>query len=237
MDFLTHGFDPELFTATSKNPLSGFENESWFIKPPHAPEIPEEQLFYENAAAHARKIKIQTGHSSYHYLSGNYIFGDFIEALFVEHQYHTDRLVISTLSLSENNVDSLANLMNGGFVENLDLVISAYQFAMERHNLIPYLYETLNIGDRFQLAVAASHCKLCLFTTDEGLDIGIRGSANLRSSACIEHFFIDESESLNQADEKVQNRIIETYKTIKKPLRRAAAWKAATGASTLISTP
>ncbi len=236
MDFLTVSFDPNLFKATSQNPLRSFENESWFIKPPHVPDYDEHELFYEKAAAMARGIQIQPGHASYHYLSGNFEFGDFIEALFVEHNYHTGRLLISTLSMSQNNVDSLASLLNGGFVDNLDLVISAYQFAHERHGLIPYIYETLGAeSGRFQLAVAASHCKLCLFTTDEGLNIGIRGSANLRSSACIEHFFIHESKELNQADEATQNRIIERFKTIKKPLRRNTAWRAATGQSDSVS--
>ncbi|KAA9357223.1 hypothetical protein [Larkinella humicola] len=198
--------------------------ESHLIKPPVTPEIPEYGLCYENAERLALDLKIKKNSRYYAYINGSFHFGDFIEALMVVNNWHTDRMIISTLGMSENNVDSLRNLLQGEFVDTLDLVISDYFFSHERNNLIPYLYQQLDIENRFQLAVAGSHCKLCVFTTDEGLHIGIRGSANLRSSSCIEHITIEENEMINKIDIRIHDRIIDTFKTINKSLRGKTLW-------------
>lgn len=137
-------------------------------------------------------------------------------------------MTISTLSLNENNVDSLANLCNGGFVDELNLIVSDYFFAHERQNLIPYLYQELDKENRFQLAVAGSHCKLCLIETHCGLHIVMHGSANLRSSSNIEQLVVEENAELYAFNDEYQDAIIRHYKTINKsqPLRGNSLWQA-----------
>ena len=94
-----------------------------YINPPQCREIPERLLKYEYAADLAKVIKPETGMRCFAMLDGKFIAGDFIEAFVYEHNLHIKRMVISTLSMSENNVDSLANLMNTGYVDALDLIV------------------------------------------------------------------------------------------------------------------
>lgn len=124
--------------------------------------------------------------------------------------------VVSLLSMSENNVDSLANLLNGGYVDSLDLIVSDYFFSHERRNLVPYMYQELDKDDKFQLAASSTHCKLCLIETHCGMKIVMHGSANLRSSSNIEHICIEENPALYDFNMEFQAAIIEKYKTIRK---------------------
>ena len=199
---------------------------SRYIKPPPPRQIKAKSILYEYAADLARDLDIGEGTRHFAIISGNFIFGDFIEALLVGRNIHTDRMVINTLSMSQENVDSLANLLNGGFVDHLDLIVSSYFYAHERHKggLIPYIYETLDKGNRFQLAAAGTHCKTVTFKTDGGKRFTIHGSANLRSSRCLEQVVIEEGEELFSFNNSISDRILEEYKTIQKDIRASKLW-------------
>lgn len=197
-----------------------------YIKPPKSREIPEHKLKYDLAINLAKDIKPEPGCRYFVILDGKFIAGDFIEAFITEHNLHIKRMTISTLSMSENNVDSLANLINGGFVDELNLIVSDFFFSHERRNLIPYLYEQLDKDDKFQLAVAGTHCKTCIIETHTSLFFVIHGSANLRSSSNIEQIMIEENRELYDFNHEYQMRIIEKYKTIKKSIRHDNLWNA-----------
>ena len=200
--------------------------ETRYIKPPLSVEIPEHNLKYANAEKLAQDLEMERGGRYYVVVNGSFIFGDFIEALLVEKQYRVKKMTISTLSMSENNVDSLANLCNAGYIDKLDLIVSDYFFSHERQNLIPYLYKRLDHKNRFQLAAAGTHCKLCIFQTYCGRHIVIHGSANLRSSSNIEQIVIEDSKTLYDFNDEYQSRITETYKTINKSIRGKKLWQA-----------
>ena len=197
-----------------------------YINPPKSQDIPEHKLKYAYAADLARDMVISKTGRVFVILAGSFIFGDFIEALCVEKNLHIKEMTISTLSLSQNNVDSLSNLLTGGFVDNLNLIVSDYFFSHERQGLIPYLYEKLDFDDRFQLAVAGTHCKTCIFETHSGLKVVMHGSANLRSSACLEQLAIEIDADLYDFNKEYQDSILKTYLTIKKPLRVQKLWQA-----------
>lgn len=209
------------FGSAGKN---GFE--SRYIKPPKYPDIPERRMKYNLAVDLAKDILPEKGCRYFVVLSGKFIAGDFIEAFVTEHNLHVKKMTISTLSMSENNVDSLKNLFVGDFVDSLDLIVSDYFFSHERRNLIPYIYQELDTEDRFQLAVAGTHCKLCLIETHDGRFFVMHGSANLRSSSNIEHICIEESEDLYKFNIEYQEKIVEIYKTIKKGVRYEILWNA-----------
>ena len=76
-------------------------------------------------------------------------------------------LTISTLSLSQNNVDSLYNLLDGGFVEQLNLIVSDHFFSYERENLVEYIYQRLDIDNKFQLSVCNNKTKIVLIESDD----------------------------------------------------------------------
>lgn len=194
----------------------GSDFETRYINPPQIREVPERFMKYAKAENLAREIKVSKGSRAFAIIDGGFIFGDFIEALIVENDWLVKSMTISTLSLSQNNVDSLENLIRGDYVQELNLIVSAYFFAHERQGLVKYLYERLDIDNKFQLAVAGTHCKTTFFETDGGLFVGIHGSANLRSSANIEQIVIEENEALYRFNKEYQDRIISKYLTIKK---------------------
>lgn len=164
-----------------KTPLSfnnkGFEFQTRyidaFIKSDHDSDKYAE---YKYAADFAKSIDLTK--RTFAIVNGSFIFGDFIEALLVEHKIKAVNMQIATLSMSQENVDSLAGLMRDGYVENLTLIGSDFFVKHEEHNLVPYIYEQLDIDNRFQLCVARVHTKICIFETSKGNKFVIHGSAN-----------------------------------------------------------
>lgn len=209
----------------SVNDIEDNETEDRYCKPLKLKEHPEYYFKYENAVKLAKDIKIIEGDRYFFIISGSFIFGDFIEALIVENNYHIKKMIVSTLSMSENNVDSFANLLDGGFIDSLDLIVSDYFFSHERHNLVKYIYKELDKDNKFQLSVAGTHTKICIFETYCGKKIVIHGSANLRSSANIEQFVLEESKGLYDFNIEYMTKIVDSYMTIKKPIRVGKLWK------------
>ena len=178
--------------------------------------LPDGMIKYSNAKKLASKIDLDKNDRYNCIVAGNFIFGDFIEAFIVENNIKCLNVTISTLSLDQNNVDSLHNLIEGEFIEELNLVVSDYFYSHERGQLIPYIYRELDIDNKFQLAVAGSHTKICLIKSLGGKHIVIHGSANLRSSSNIEQFTIEENKELYDFYLEYHEAIIEEYKTINK---------------------
>lgn len=201
------------------------EHECRYIRPRMKP-IPRRCVTYEKAAAFARELGLlKEGERIDTIISGKFIMGDFIEAYMVEHNLHTERLLISTLSYNENNVDSLRNLLEGGYVDRLDMVVSAYFFAHERQKLIRYAYEQLDSEDnRFQLAVCNIHSKTYQWRTDEGLEIVCHGSANLRAGANFENMIFEENHDTFKFFDDFYSEILRLYPTIQKDKKYLKTW-------------
>jgi len=197
---------------------------SRYVKPPVSNDIDEKLLKYSDAKKLADQLILKKNERFFCIVNGSFIFGDFIEAFVVKNNYHIKSMTISTLSMSENNVDSLANLINGNYVDELNLIVSDYFYSHERQNLIPYIYKELDKDNKFQLAIAGTHCKTCIFETYNNGFVAIHGSANLRSSANIEQFVIEESESLYLFNKEYQDNIIKKFKTINKAIRGKQLW-------------
>lgn len=175
---------------------------------------------YDRAAEMARELcpAIAAGETVHALLSGNFIFGDFLEALAVENMVRLEDLTLSTLSISDDNVLSFANMMETGFLGTLNVVVSDYWWSHNRHNA-RFIYETLDRDDRFQLAVAGLHTKIALLLTAKGSKIVVHGSANLRSSRCLEAVTIETSPELYDFHREWHDRILEEYATVRKSLR------------------
>lgn len=202
-------------------------SKSRYVEPKCDPEISDCYLKYENAAELAKEIGSPPKGSRYFVvLNGNFIFGDFIEALIVENGWTVDELMISTLSMSDENVDSLAGLLTGGHVKELNLIVSDFFFSHERGGLVPYLYEKLDIDNRFQMAVASVHTKICMIRTKGNNKIVIHGSANLRTSSNVEQIMIENNDSLYDFNYEFHDSIMSRYATINKSLRRSELWRA-----------
>lgn len=214
LDFNMDDFDEE-FEISEK-----FDNR--YCKPPKSKELPERRLKYEIAAELAKDIDLSQ--RTYAIVNGTFIFGDFIEALIVEKELKVKTMTISTLSMSCENIDSLSLLLECGFVDELNLIVSDYFFSHERQSLVKYIYETLDKDNKFQFAAAGSHTKIIMFETYDGKKIVIHGSANLRSSSNIEQIMIEDNSELYHFNKDYHDRIIEKYKTINKSVRYSNLW-------------
>lgn len=201
--------------------------ESRFIEPHDCEEIDEFRIKYANAEKLASDIgSLPVDFRAFVILDGKFIFGDFIEALIVKNNWLCEELTISTLSMSQENVDSLANLVNGGYLKSLNLIVSHYYFANERQGLMPYVYDQLDKDEILQVAVASVHTKIAMIRTACGKKITIHGSANLRTSSNIEQIVIEHSPKLFDFCAEVHHSIIDKHKTINKAVRRTALWDA-----------
>lgn len=86
----------------------------------------EDFVMYDNAQKMAKELRLGFGERFDAFVSGSFIFGDFIEAYLTTQRACAKKMTISTLSLSQNNVDSLHTLMDKGYIEELNLIISVY---------------------------------------------------------------------------------------------------------------
>ncbi len=150
---------------------------------------------YKNAQDLARSIILYPGEQIHALVKGDFIFGDFLEALLVEKGARAKNAFISTLSMSQNNVDSLRTLLRIGAIGHLTLMISNYFYSHEKNNLIRYLLAELDIDNRLDLIVCRNHTKITLLEI-ANLRLVLSGSSNLRSSQSIEQFVLQDSPEL-----------------------------------------
>jgi hypothetical protein len=206
------------FSEIEFNINENFNNR--YIKPPKTKDIPYKKLKYQKAVDLVKDIDFKELDRVFCIVSGDFIFGDFLEAFIVENNILIDEMIISTLSYSKDNIDSLHNLINGDYLKKLDIIVSDYFYAHERNKLIKETYEKLdNDLCDFQLSVAGTHCKTYQFKTSGGKHIIIHGSINLRSSSNIEQFIIEDNKDFYDFNREYQSKIIEKYKTINKSIR------------------
>lgn len=116
--------------------------------------------------------------------------------------------------MSEDNVDSLKNIMICRPDLRLTLVVSGYFFSHYKHDLIPYIYRELDMDDRFQIAFTNTHMKIALIHSRKGTHYTLTGSANLRSSSSLEQFDLEENEERYSFFRCALVALAEKYKTI-----------------------
>lgn len=176
---------------------------------------------FKNASQLSKAIEIKQNERYFCIIDGSFIFGDFIEAFITDRNMQVKELTLSTLSMSQENIDSFYNLMKNGYIEKLNIIVSDFFYSHERHNLVKYMYERLDFDDKFQLSVCRTHTKICMFETEMngGRKYVIHGSANLRSSDNIEQFMIEENSELYDFNYTFHKKIIDNFATVKKSLR------------------
>lgn len=199
--------------------------ETRILKPIAIKELKEKYVNYEYAKDLAKVVSLMPNERIYAIVNGTFVFGDFIEALLVEKQIIVDEMTISTLSLNANNIDSLYNLMESGYIKKLNLILSIYFYGHERHGLIEYLYDKLDIDNRLQVAITAVHTKIIIFKT--GIhNIVIHGSANLRSSANVEQIMIENNKELYDFNDILFTQVLNKFKTINHQIIKGNVWQA-----------
>jgi hypothetical protein len=160
-------------------------------------------------------------------VSGNFIAGDLIEAYLFDNDLVAEEILISTLSMSRENVDSLKNIQDFKLNGVMGLVISDFYFSHERKSGIEDIANELGNG-QFALAVAGIHTKITLIKTVCGQHIIIGGSANLRSSMNIEQITIDNCPVLYAFHREWIAGILNQYQATHQMLRREKLWQQVT---------
>lgn len=167
---------------------------------------------YDNAKDLAANMVLEKDANYYCVVSGNFIFGDLLEALIIQHRLLVYDLHVCSLSISQDNIDSLVNIMVSNRCKTLHLTVSSYFYAHERQNLIKYIYRELE--DKpwdFVFSVAGIHMKTAQLRTKDGLYITIHGSANMRSSRNIEQFSLTENKDLYDFNRGIFDKIEASY--------------------------
>lgn len=181
----------------------------------------------DNAIKLAKEVILSKNKRYYCILSGNFEFGDFIEAFILMKGLKVKELTISTLSLSQNNIVSLKNLLNSN-VDKLNLCVSDYFYAHNKKTAVPLIYNLLNEKQQLDFAVAGTHTKICLIETHCGKKVIMHGSANLRSSSNIEQLMIEHDNELFDFNRNYLSLIFEEYSLINKSLRDGKLWQTIT---------
>jgi len=206
-----------------------FEESNWELKSRYLqPKIKSETALdefveYKYAQDFAKEIDLSK--RTFAIVNGSFIFGDFIEALLVENAILCVEMQISTLSLSQENIDSLAGLLDQGYIEKLIILGSDFFVNAEckdrknvSFNLVEYMKQVLDINNRFQFVIARTHMKVCIFETSKGNKFVIHGSANLRSSANYENLMIENNPDLYDFIAAFHAELKKKYKVIDKEI-------------------
>jgi len=194
-------------------------DENRYHFPPLHKKVKKRAVLYDHAENLIDEIgdRVLEGETCFCLLSGNFIFGDLFEAFATKKHFQYNDITLSTLSISQDNVDSLHNLIYGNYLNSLNIIVSDYFWSHNRQNA-PYIYQSLDIADKFQLAVAGTHTKITLLNIEDK-KIVITGSANLRSSRSIEEITIQTDSSLYDFHKKWHDEILKEYGTINKAIR------------------
>lgn len=208
---LDFDFDPDLFDVDLS--LSGPDTER-YQKPV---EGRTQTVAYKNAMQLAKDVELYRGFRAFVMVPGSFIFGDFIEALSELDRIRIERMTIHTLTMSQESIDSLANVIAMDHPSQLRIIMSDYWYAHEhgrRTGLLWELYDKLDIGDGFRLAFCRTHAKICTIQTKSGGKLVIHGSANMRSSGVIEQFVFENDPGLYDFCEAYHDAILDRYDTI-----------------------
>lgn len=181
--------------------------------------IPDRFITFDNALELSGKIgKFDLYHRLFCVTNGNCSMSDILEAFIVEREFHIKKLHIVNPSVGLDGVASLRNLLEGGYVDELDLVLSEdfRKDEVRPGGIIPELYRYLDFENRVQIGFIGNHSKIITFETHCGLFITIHGSANLRACRAFEQFMIEENKDLHLFNVQISNAFIDEFFTISK---------------------
>ena len=174
------------------------------------------KVLYESAEKFAQQIDLRENARTFAWVSGNFIFGDIVEALVTARNMIPREIYICSLSISQENIDSLKNVMLAcPELEKLTIVLSGYFYSHEKYSLVPYMYQELDDGtDKTQIAFGGYHAKVIAIETAYGNTLTIHGSANLRSSNSIEQVMVERGRDIYEFNAAIIQEIASKFGTI-----------------------
>ena len=198
-----------------------------FVKIRRYPRVSPAGVLYERAVDLVKNMPdLQENDAIFCIVTGNFIFGDMLEALMVEKNWYAEEIFIATLSMSQENADSLANIFHGDYAREINLIVSDFWYAHERYKGggIEYINQ-LRKEYNFSISVAGLHTKIILIKTECGKHLVLHGSANLRSSRNLEQFSIENSKNLYEFNRAWMNKLVKEFKVSRKSLRGENLWQ------------
>lgn len=208
MSFLDLNFDTDLDFGFGKNPEDDRDKaQKEFLQAAH---IPYKPVCYANAQEMASEIDITKDY--FCLVAGSFVFGDLFEALLDKYQKPVKEMYISTLGMSEDNIDSIVNLVRYLGVEKLYLIVSCYFWGVERKKMVPYLIKEFK-GLPIQVAVVGSHAKITLMDFGD-MRVVIHGSANLSSSRNLETFYITHDDNIYHFVKNIYDHIVDEFTVV-----------------------
>ena len=229
LDSIEFDFDFDITGFDFSEEIEPTKTEIWSTPVIHKPQT----ISYEYAQQFAESLDLRK--DTFAFVSGNFVFGDFMESLVDLGKLTVKRMGIHTLSLNDENIDSIRNIIEWQPVERLDIVLSDYWYSHERKpgGLVQYLFEELDVKDLdLHVAFCGTHAKVWTVETLLGNTLTVHGSANLRSSGNVEHVCISPNRELFDFCDSMLKRMIETYDVVnqdarkKKSVRRGKLWQA-----------
>ena len=213
-------FDLSDFQIFDTGSGSGFFDESKTQKRIMQPRIDvrdiSHKVLYESAEKFAQQIDLRENARTFAWVSGNFIFGDIIEALVATRDMFPKNIYICSLSISQENIDSLKNVMiSCPELEKLTIVLSGYFYSHEKYGLVPYMYQELDDDtNKVQIAFGGYHAKVIAIETAYGNTLTIHGSANLRSSNSIEQVMVERGRDIYEFNAAIIEEIASKFGTI-----------------------
>lgn len=239
-------FDPEDFDLTDEQgrtakPRPEAQRDVRILRPRMDAAGLTQTVAYENAEAFAKQIDLTPGARTYAWVNGNFIFGDIVEALITSRRVGVKRLYICSLSFSQENIDSLKNVMllMGDELERIVVVLSGWLYSKHKYELIPYMYQEMDDPkNRVQVAFGRWHAKIIDIETIGGHTITVHGSANLSSNNSIEQIMVEiDDRELHDFNARIIEDIADHFGTINtgaaytklKPVTHREAWEIVQG--------
>ena len=162
----------------------------------------------------------EPGESIYAIVSGSFIFGDILGPIAKKIGGNVT-LDICTLSIGQENIDMIDQMFEENLISSVRIIFSDYFYSHENKpgGLWRYLMDILEKWpDRYTVSVASVHTKIIMMRS-ESHNLILSGSANLRSSANVEQFDIQNNQGLYNFNLDWMNEIHSQFAVNRKPLR------------------
>lgn len=178
---------------------------------------------YENALQFVKDLDLANNSRVYAWIDGSFIFGEIPEAL-GDIGHPVRKAWITSLGLSEENVDSFYNCFALYGLEKLSLLLSGYFYSHEKNKIIQYMLDKLDMEIEnpetgawepcFQVGYFNMHAKIMCLELMDGTKLTIHGSSNLRSSNSVEQITAETDPELFDFNVAIIREFMRKYYTI-----------------------
>jgi hypothetical protein len=169
-----------------------------FVKIKH--KVKECKVKYQNAIELVKELGDipNENEAVYIWLQGNFVFGDFLIQYISENEIDIDELTIITLSIGYENIEALTALIENGWVEKINFIVSGYFMRTEKkkHTRSIQMLEEATKNKNFKVFQSNTHQKVCLMKLKDGRKLVFHGSANMKGSQNYEQLMFENNSYL-----------------------------------------